>query len=101
GIGVSNKNMIEVGQELKEVSRQLVRPDLGDEAGRFAAALAPIGDRRKRIQFIAVGEHWEKEIVVLLEDPPAPPIICKAAGKRGQTRCKARELVSPPREFEC
>src|SRR5258706_7027633 len=75
-----------------------IRRDFVDEGGRLAAALAPIGNRRKRIQFIGVAEHWKEEFNAALQHQLASRVRRKSARKR--PRYQARELVSAPKELQ-
>src|SRR5262249_8248663 len=93
--------MVKVRQELEHISGAWIRrPDLGDEARRLAAALTPVGNRRQRVQLIAVAEHRKKEVEVALQDYLAPWVRSKPAGKSAGAGCQACELVGAPGEFQ-
>src|SRR5208282_2662033 len=93
GMTVPNEDVVKSRQELEQIFGQHIRPDFGDETCRLAAALAPVGDRRKRIQFIGVAEHRKKEVEVTLQDHLVARVRCELRRKLGRPGCQAYELV--------
>src|ERR1700730_6901189 len=47
----TNEDVVELGQRLEQILQLQILADFGDEAGCLAAALALIGNKRKRMQF--------------------------------------------------
>ena len=94
------KDMVKPGQQLQKIFRQLVSPDLGDEAGRLAAALAPVGNRRERIQFEGVAEDRKKQFEIALQGHLAPRRRRKSKRKPGRSGRQPRQLIGSSAKLE-
>ena len=71
-LGGADKDVIELRKQFDEVVRNIVRPDLADEAGRHAAPLAPAGRHREREQLVGIVEDREEQLVVASQPGPDP-----------------------------
>jgi hypothetical protein len=67
GVAEAHEDVVELAQQLQQVARQLVRPELVDEAGGDAAALAPARHRGQGKQLVGVVEDGKEERVVPLQ----------------------------------
>ncbi|OLD45949.1 MAG: hypothetical protein AUI48_10500 [Chloroflexi bacterium 13_1_40CM_2_68_14] len=91
--------MIEVREQLEQILRDIVVPDLADEAGSHPAALAPVGHRVEREQLVRVVEDRKEEVVVTGERGHAEPGHHRPR-QPPRARRQPAELVHPPGEFQ-
>ena len=96
---VAKENVIELAEQLEQVSGEEVVPSFRDEAGSFSTALAPVGNATEREELVRMTEDGEEEVVVLLQPARGEPGRDRI-GQAARTGQVAGQLVGLPRELD-